>query len=58
MANKYICAARCPELDNVGEEHCKCENKFMQGKCPYGNEPIWITLACEIGEAYERAHNN
>lgn len=58
MANKYICAARCPDLDNVGEEHCKCEDKFAQGICPYGNQPIWITLACEIGGTNERTCDN
>lgn len=56
MAQKYICAGRCPELDNIGEEHCKCYDSST--KCPYGNKPIWITLACEIGGNDERTCDN
>lgn len=56
MAQKYICAARCPELDNIGEEHCKCYDPSSE--CPCGNEPIWITLACEIGGTNERTCDN
>lgn len=58
MANKYkyICAGRCPELDNIGEGHCKCNDPTAE--CPCGNEPIWITLAHETGGNDERTCDN
>ena len=58
MAYKYICAARCPELDNIGEQHCKCVDPTKAGECPCCNEPIWITLACDIGGNDERTCDN
>lgn len=56
MIQKYICAGRCPELDASGEEHCKCTDPTTE--CQYGNNPIWITLACEIGGNDERTCDN
>lgn len=53
---RYICTARCPELDNIGEGHCKSYDPLSE--CPCGNQPIWITLACEIGGNDERTYNN
>ena len=43
---KYICTAKCPELDLDGEPHCKCIDpdkafeRYVDG-CPCGNDVKW-----------------
>lgn len=42
---KFICVAKCPELDWNGEAHCETDNpekyeELIYG-CPAGNIPKW-----------------
>lgn len=46
---RYICTAKCPEMDRNGLGHCVehqdeyCHAYFAEyGCCPVGNIPIWI----------------
>lgn len=47
---KYICTAKCPELDSNGTKHCNGEDidKFLDeiyiDGCPCGNTPIWSEI--------------
>ena len=43
---KYICVAKCPELDYDNSRHCVTENpkhpfSFRDYDCPCGNYPKW-----------------
>ena len=43
---KYICVAKCPELDYGNSKHCVTENPnqpfpLRDYDCPCGNCPIW-----------------
>lgn len=55
---KYICVAKCPELDYKNAKHCVTENPTQpfpryDNDCPCGNCPIWqeITQTTEKGGA-------
>lgn len=46
--SKYMCIAKCPELDYDNEKHCEViingEEELLELKdkqCPCGNNPIW-----------------
>ena len=54
---KYICIAKCPELDIDGSKHCiATENETKFGTpynvdyCPCGNETIWKEIDHESKE--------
>ena len=38
---KYICTAKCPELDVIEEPHCKCIEPTKGLNCPCGNDMKW-----------------
>ena len=46
---KYICVAKCPELDYDNSKHCVTDNPeqpfpLYDYDCPCGNCPIWEEL--------------
>ena len=64
---KYICVAKCPELDYDNSKHCVTKNPtqpfpLYDYDCPCGNCPIWqeITQSTEKGGAdgNEEGNNN
>lgn len=52
---KYICTAKCPELDYDNSKHCSCSNpeyfynKYPDG-CPCGNFPKWELIQPTEGD--------
>lgn len=48
---KYICIAKCPELDDDNLRHCIATKEQIQEReerlgvyCPCGNEEKWVLL--------------
>ena len=41
--NKYLCTAKCPELDCEDSGHCIVTDLTARDfECPCGNKPFWV----------------
>lgn len=49
---KFVCVARCPELDYDNHKHCI--TREIRHDCPCGNEDIWIKLPNKIEVSLEQ----